>query len=225
MLNDKNRLAACEEIVETGLMMSIKGLVAGVWGNISRRLEDGTVAITPSGCDYKRLTAGDIVITGMNGNVIAGERPPSSELPLHLAVYAVRGDVAAIVHTHSVFASAMAVARRPIPPIIEDLVMVNGDCVAVADYALPGSSQLAINAVAALGDRAAVLLANHGALGTGQTLYEALTICELVEKAAQIYLYASAIGDVQTLSESDCRQLQAAYRQKYRARLNAGRIE
>jgi len=171
-----------EEIIATGLTLLDKNLVAGSWGNVSSRTACGRlIAITPSGRNYRGLQADDIVIVDYDEHVVEGTLKPSSELPLHSAIYQARSDVKAIVHTHSIFASACAVARRTIPPIIEDLVQLAGGEIEVAVYALPGTKDLATNAVRALGNKNAVLLANHGVIGCGQSLDEALTACELVE--------------------------------------------
>lgn len=215
-----DKLAAVRaEVAATGLALLERGLVAGTWGNISARVP-GTdlVAVTPSGRDYRSLGPEDIVVTDLAGNTVAGGLKPSSELPLHLAIYAGRPDIGAIVHTHSVFASALAAARRPLPPIIEDLVQLAGGTIEVARYALPGTAELAAHTVAALGDRQAVLLANHGVVGCGGALPEALTACELVEKGAQVYIYANLLGGAHVLSGEDVAIMRRFYLEHYRRR-------
>jgi L-fuculose-phosphate aldolase len=206
------------EIIAVGRKMIESGLVTGSWGNISVRIDEDTIAITPSGRNYLSLQADDIVLVSQAGNTLAGVLKPSSELPLHLAVYQSRRDIQAIVHTHSVFASACAVAHKAIAPIIEDLVQVVGGSVDVAPYALPGTTELAENAVKSLGNKNAVLLANHGVLGCGATLQEALLCCELVEKAAQIFIYAQSIGGAVALSEADVLVMHEFYSEHYRYR-------
>ena len=207
-----------ERILETGIYLLDKGLVAGTWGNISVRLSDNLFAITPSGRNYLTIQPEDIVIVNASGETIEGHLTPSSELPLHLAVYAARPDIGGIVHTHSVFASACAVSRRPIPPIIEDLVQLAGGEISVAPYALPGTPQLANNAVHALASKFAVLLANHGVVACGKTLSEAVTAAELVEKAAQIFSWAQLLGGAVPLSEEDVAGMHSFYLEHYRQR-------
>jgi L-fuculose-phosphate aldolase len=208
-----------QDIVAAGNELLAKGLVAGTWGNVSARLPDSDrIAVTPSGHDYRTLTPDDVVLVDIHGGVVDGRLKPSSETPLHIAVYKSRPDVKAIVHTHSTFASACAVARKPIPPIIEDLVQLAGGSVEVAHYALPGTVELAQNAVIALKQRNAVLLANHGVVGCGQSLREAITACELVEKAAQIYIYAQNLGGACCLSETDVNKMHEFYLNHYRQR-------
>lgn len=207
------------QVIKAGHELLKKGLVAGTWGNISSRIpESNLIAVTPSGCNYLNLSEKDIVIVDLEGNVIDGTLKPTSELLLHLTIYNARKDVQAIVHTHSVFASALAVAHKSIPPIIEDLVQLAGGSVDVAQYALPGTNELAQNAVKALGTKNAVLMANHGAVGCGQSLREAMTACELVEKSAQIYIYANQIGGANVLSDNDIKIMHDFYKEHYRHR-------
>jgi L-fuculose-phosphate aldolase len=124
------------------------------------------------------------------------------EHPLHLAIYNARSDVQAVVHTHSTYASALAVLRLPIPQIIDELVFQLGGQVEVADYAFPGSRELADNVVEALGPRNAVLLANHGGLAVGSTLDRAYQNALLLERAAHIFLLACAVDQkkIRTIS-------------------------
>ena len=213
------------EILSIGCAMLDKGLVAGTWGNISSRVPGTSlIAITPSGKGYREISPTDIVLVNHDGRTIEGNFKPSSELPLHLAIYKARADIQAIVHTHSVFASACAVAHKNIPPIIEDLVQLVGGGVEVADYALPGTEELAKNIVVALGEKNAVLLANHGVVGCGQSLTEGMMACELVEKAAQIYIYANQIGGAQILSDKDVAVMHDFYVEYYRGRQQGRKI-
>lgn len=207
------------QIVTIGLELLEEGLIAGTWGNISGRcFQSELVAITPSGRNYRTISPEDIVIVDYDGRIKEGNGIPSSELPLHLAIYKARPDVQAVVHTHSIFASACSVARKTIPPIIEDLIQVAGGSIEVAEYALPGTAQLAVNTVNALGTKNAVLLANHGVIGCGQSLCDALLACELVEKAAQIYAYANQLGGAVVLSDEDVAVMHTFYQQYYRKR-------
>lgn len=192
------------KIIDTGKELLASGLVVGTWGNISVILPDGSgYLITPSGMDYDLLTEDDLVYMDLTGNVMQGRRKPSSEFHLHQEIYKVRSDIKAIVHTHSLYASAFAVTRTSIPPIVEDIAQLNGGPVEVADYALPGTEELARKAAKALKNRFAVILANHGMVGTGRDIAEAVKVCRLVEKTAQIMIYAQNIGQPVTLSGAD----------------------
>jgi L-fuculose-phosphate aldolase len=192
----KEVLAAARQILE-------KGLVTGTAGNVSLRLKaDGgrsLLAITPSSRDYLSLTPDDIQILDFNARKIEGDLTPSVETLLHISIYRARKDVNAIIHTHSVFASAMAVAGLSIPPIIDEQVAYLGGEIKLAKYAPSGSPELAKSAIAALGKRYAVLLANHGSVGVGANLPAAFHACELLENTAMIYLLALSTGSINEL--------------------------
>lgn len=207
----------CQAVIEYAHRMTEKGLIAGTWGNISVRIPDtDMIAITPSGRDYMTLVPSDIAIVNMKGEWVDGNYKPSSELPLHLAVYRARQDVGALIHTHSIYASACAAARRSIPAIIEDVAMMNGGDIEVAEYAANGSTELAANTVRALGEHQSVLLANHGMLGCGSNLKEAMTMCELVEKTARIFIAAQSLGGAVELDRDDVMRMRNQYLQHYR---------
>ncbi len=193
-----------KKIVEKGMEILSTNLIVGTWGNISCRVPgENYIAITPTGMNYDSLVPEDIVVLDLKGNIISGTRKPSIEVPLHLSIYKARKDVQAIIHTHSAYATAMAVAQKEIPGAIEDLVQIVGGNVRVNEYALPGTEQLGVNTVKALEGRNAVLLANHGMLGVGCNLDEALKVCQVVEKSAQIVLLAQLIGGAVELSQGD----------------------
>jgi len=205
-----------KNVVEMGMEIIVKNLTVGTWGNISSRVPgENYIAITPTGMSYDTLVPEDIVVVDLEGNIVRGTRKPSIEVPLHLSIYKAREDVQAIVHTHSAYASAMAVARKEIPGAVEDLVQIVGGNVRVNEYALPGTAQLGINTVKALEGRNAVLLANHGMLGVGRDLNEALKVCQVVEKSAQIVLFAQLLGGVVELSNEDIDGMRNFYLQGY----------
>ncbi|SHE53213.1 L-fuculose-phosphate aldolase [Desulfofundulus australicus DSM 11792] len=205
-----------EQVYKMSLRMATSGLVTGSWGNISARVpREELVVITPSGIPYANLQARDMVVLDLDGRVVEGEKRPSTEFMLHLAIYHARPDVYAVMHTHSVFASALAVARKPIPPILEDLAQTVGNGVAVASYARAGTEELARAAVEALGDRGAVLLANHGVVGVGRNLEEAFMVCQIVEKSAKVYVWADLVGQPAILPAEEVEALRSSYLQGY----------
>lgn len=209
-------LTARKKVIEKGKEILATNLTVGTWGNISCRISgENCIAITPTGMNYDDLVPEDIVIMDLEGNIINGIRKPSIEVPLHLFIYKAREDAKAIVHTHSAYATAMAVARKEIPGAIEDLVQIAGGNVRVNEYALPGTEQLGINTVKALEGRNAVLLANHGMLGVGRDLDEAFKICQVVEKSAQIVLLAQMMGGAIELSQGDIDGMRNFYLQGY----------
>lgn len=197
-----------------------KRLVTGSWGNISLKFEKDCYAITPSGHRYSTMSVEDIAIINSEGIKLTGECIPSSETPLHLAIYKARPDIRAIVHTHSVYATACSAMHSSIPALIEDTAQVVGGEVRTAKYAISGSNELGEYAVEALGTNHAVLLANHGVVCCGRDLDEALIIAELVEKAARIYCITAAIdgGDGIPLDNKDIVSLHDFYNKHYRKR-------
>lgn len=211
-----NLMDVRQKIVEKGNEILATRLTVGTWGNISCRIpSENSLAITPSGMNYDTLTAEDVVIADFNGDILNGKRKPSIELPLHLAIYLARRDVQAIIHTHSAYASSLAVARKEIPGAIEDLVQIVGGNVRVNEYALPGTPELGAKAVKALEGRNAVLLANHGMLGVGRDLDEALKVCQVVEKSAQIIIFAQLVGGAVELSAEDIAGMRNFYLNVY----------
>lgn len=208
-------MAIRSEIIKTGIQLVEQGLVASTWGNISVKKDNNSIYITPSGMEYRTLEPSDLVLVDLEGNILEGNRQPSSELCLHLAFYKQRQDIGAIVHTHSIYASAYSALRKPIPPLIEDLAQVVGGAVEVAPYALPGTEELAQNAVNTIGTRGAVLLANHGVVGVGTSLAEAYKACLLVEKTAHIGLAAQVLGEPVALSAEDVERMRMMYLHSY----------
>jgi len=191
---------AKQTVLEAARDMSEKGLVVGTSGNISLRLPSAgkkqLLAITPTSRHYDTLDIDDIPIIDFDGQPVEGDLPPSVETPLHIGIYRARKNVNAVIHTHSVFASAVSVAGLDIPPIMEDQVIFLGGEIKLAGHALSGTRELVTNVISALGDRSAVLLPNHGAVGTGRTMRDAFTVCELIENTARIYLLALSAGRV-----------------------------
>lgn len=216
-LTDDDKLV-CSSIVAAGKMLMDRHLVAGSWGNISCKIGESIYAVTPSGKGYATLTDEDIVIIDRQCNSVCGKHTPSSESRLHTAIYSACPDAGAVIHTHSIYASALAAMHKPIPPIIEDIVQIIGGSVNCAEYALPGTQQLADNAVRALNGRKAVLLANHGAVCWGKTLEDALTVAEILEKAAQIAIICQSYGGAIELPESDIAVMHDFYNKHYSKR-------
>lgn len=196
---------ARKTVLEAARKMLEKGLVVGTSGNVSLRLSSNgknqMIAITPPARYYDTLKVDDIPIIDLDGKRIAGKLPASIETPLHIEIYRARKDINAIIHTHSVYASAVAVAGFDIPSILEDQVVFLGGEIKLAGYAPSGTPEQMTNVLSALGDRNAVLLANHGAVGTGRTMQDAFTACELIEKTAKVYLLALSAGKVNQLPE------------------------
>ena len=206
MIYETQRDAVCEYAIR----MWRAGLVVGSAGNISVRAPSTAphFVITPSSIPYQDLTPELIMVVDEDGDLLELddeplEHAPSFETPMHLAVYAARPDVGAVVHTHSKWASARAVAGAPIPPIVDEMVVYFGGPVEVAAYAPSGSDELAENVSAALGPRSGVLLGSHGVLTTGKDLKRAYKNAELIEHIAQIVTVATQIhgGPIEPLPD------------------------
>ena len=205
------------EVTCAAMEMASRGLVSGSSGNVSVRLSpqdapDPLIAVTPSGKPYSDLEEADIVVVDQDGEPVEGDGVPSSETLLHLALYRSRPDIAAVVHTHSLFASVAAVAGMEIPPILDEMATTLGGPVRVSEYGFPGSAELADKVALALGDRAAALIRNHGAVGVGGSAQEALEVCTLLERAAQIFIYTSLLGRATLVPQDSIEAEQAIYR-------------
>ena len=208
-----------QSVVEAGLVLVRSGMTNGTYGNISCRVDKTCIAITPSGRDYEQLIPADIIVTDLDGNIIEGTLHPSSELPLHLEIYKSFPEARAIVHTHSVYASALAVAHKDLPPIIEDLTQIVGGTVRCTDYTIAVTKELGLKAVEAMeGGRSAALLANHGAVCWGRNMKEALATAQILEKAAQIYCIANTFGSPFPLNENTVNTLHDFYLNHYSKR-------
>jgi L-fuculose-phosphate aldolase len=205
-----------EEIVRACRKLSAAGLVVGTAGNVSVLAGD-LVAVTPSGVDYAELAAGDVGVHRLDGTPVEARLAPTSELPLHLAVYgayagagagpdagpeAGPGAAAAIVHTHSVAATAVATLADELPPIHYYVAMFGGT-VRVAPYATYGTDELASNAVQALRGRTACLLGSHGAVAVGPDLKTAYDRAVYLEWVCDVYLRAAAAGTPRLLPPAE----------------------
>ncbi|MER7207559.1 class II aldolase/adducin family protein [Streptosporangium sp. NPDC000239] len=204
MLLAEQRRLLCEHgrrIVETGLVL-------GTSGNLSVRLGD-LVAVTPGGLALDRLEPEACPVVGVGGDLVEGDLSPSSETPMHLAIYAATGTTA-VVHTHSTFATVVSAVMTELPPVHYNTTLLGG-VVKVADYATYGTAELAGNVMTALGDRQAVLLANHGGVTLGDDLPQAFEAARLLEWLCEVYVRARALGEPRTLTGD---QLSAVVRRR-----------
>ena len=205
-----------EKVIEIALKAQKERLISLTMGNFSARdKETGYICITPSGMEYDKLTAEDIVVMDAEGNILDGDRKPSIEHPLHCAVYRRRKDVFGVSHTHSVFATAWAACNENIPVVVAELAALVGGPVECAPYKPMGSSELAETAAAHLKDRHAILLANHGVLAVGHDIETAFANSVVVEEGAKIAYYARQIGVMRVIPEDECRSLRKSTLEKY----------
>ena len=199
-----------EDLVAFARRMAGDDLAPGTSGNLSVRRQD-MVAITPSGVSYERMGPADIcLVRVMDGAPQPGLRP-STETPMHLAVYRATG-AGAIVHTHSPFVVALSTVLDELPAVHYAMADLGG-IVRVAPYTRFGTPQLAANAVAALAGRNAVILRNHGALACGPDLTRAYDRARTLEWLARVYWYARLAGTPQTLNEAALTEVSDATRE------------
>lgn len=178
-----------KELISFAKKIYKKGLVSGVSGNLSLRVDEKAFLITPASKSYEKLQIEDLVLLDMEGNIIEGQKEPSSEKKLHIEIYKNREDVGAIIHTHSVFTCVLAALEMSLPMILEEQQEILGGEIKVAKYAPAGSETLAKEAIKAIGTNKAVILAKHGLVSVGENMDEAYLVCNLIERLSKIYLY------------------------------------
>ena len=187
-----------------------RGLVAGPDGNVSVRLHEGSIVVTPSGMSKVDVTPDDLVLVDPEGRVLDGKGNPSSELRMHLRIYERRADVSAVVHAHPPTATAFAVAGESfMAPVLPEVILQMGE-VPIVRYATPGTADLADSFDPYLARHDAFLMANHGATTVGPTLEVAHQRMESLEHAARIILAARMLGRVNELSPADVKALRAS---------------
>jgi L-fuculose-phosphate aldolase len=192
-----------KQIISTALAMNAHGINRGTSGNVSARWETGFL-ITPSGLPYQDTRPSDLVFVDAAGKP-AGSRLPSSEWRFHYDIYRNRSDATAVVHTHSSFATTLACLGKAVPAFHYMIAVAGGNNIRCAPYATFGTQQLSNNALKALKDRKACLLANHGVIAIGPGLDKALALAVEVESLCEQYLRALQIGKPNILSAQEMR--------------------
>ena len=175
------------QLVDYGKQLVASGLVQGTWGNLSARLDDTYMLVTPSGLDYARLTPADMVKVNMRTLEYEGDLKPTSEKSLHAAIYQNRPDIGGIIHTHSKYCCVYAAARRDLP-IPADRQTAFQSPIKLAPYAPPGSKTLTKNTAAAVGDNYGAIMAGHGMIACGRDLTAAFQNCKQLEAIAEASL-------------------------------------
>jgi len=196
-----------ERIVEIGRLLYEKSLIASTEGNLSVRLGGDRFLVTPAGLGKGRLRAADLVTVDASGRRIAGARRPSTEIRVHLAIYAVRSDVQAIVHAHPPTATGFAVAGVPLADCVLPEVITTVGSVPLVPYATPGESELAERILPVARDHDAFLMQNHGAVTLGSDLLQAFHRMEMIESFARILLTARSLGRVEPLAPEEVTKL------------------
>ena len=199
---DRNAGEIKAALLATAKEMLRTGLVEGTSGNLSARLPDGNVALTPSSLSYEEMQLEDLVVVDLDGNLLEGERGPTTEMALHLACLRKYPELGGVIHSHAMFATMFAVTHQPIPCVIEEFDVFVGGEVPVANYQVTGSDELGEEVASWLGDRGAVLMANHGLLTVGKSPEKAMQVAHLVERTAKIVWGARLLGDLVPLPEA-----------------------
>ncbi len=189
------------ELLAIAQELATLGLNKGTSGNVSVRHEDGFL-ITPSGMDIAEMQTSSMVMMSMDGTPQSTGKP-SSEWRFHRDIYQAKPHVGAVIHTHSMFATTLACLQKDIPPFHYMIAMAGGNNIPCAPYALFGTQALSDGAIAALEDRKACLLANHGMIATGRDLKQALAITQEVETLCEQYWRALQIGQPYILSQQE----------------------
>jgi len=185
-------------------------LTPGTTGNLSVR-EGNHFAITPTGMPYEDVSVGDVPVLTLDGEQVSGDAGPSSETPMHSGIYRER-DVGAIAHTHSPWATTLAVLGIELPPV-HYMIALAGTRVPVADYATYGTAELAANTVEtmAAADTSACLLASHGVVATGDTAGDAIETALAVESVARVYCQARMLGEPEPMSDDEIETVAAKF--------------
>lgn len=201
-----------DEVLAAAKDMLRLGLTAGTSGNVSGRLDDGHVVITPSSVPYEDMTLADLVVIDADGALVEGTRSPSSEKSVHLASYRRYPEIGSVIHAHPLYASMFACARLPIPAVIDEFAVYVGGAVPCAEYAMTGTPELGEYAADCLSDVGSALLASHGTITVSGSPALAIAQLGVVERAAQIVWGARALGPVAELPEQVNATLTGYYR-------------
>ena len=196
------------ELIRVTKQAYAEKMFAATSGNLSiYDRESGRMYITPGSYPYDIMTADDVMVIDLDGNILEGIHKPSSEWKMHAAVYKNDSRVNAVVHTHSPYATSFAVNRLPIPVILYEIVYFLGGDIPVAEKAIPGTPEVGENCVKVLKDRYGCLMANHGALAIGDTLARAYTRAVYIEDAARAYALALRNGPVYVIESAEIEKM------------------
>jgi len=204
-----------KEIVDVGRRFNEMGYVAGTSGNISVRVGENALLITPSGMNKGMMSPEDILLVDLDGNLLESSyHKPSSEIKMHLIGYRERPDISAIVHAHPPFSMGFATARLPLNmPVLPEAILVLGD-IPLVKYSTPSTREVPDNLKPYLKGHNAFLLENHGSLTFGENLESAAHRMETLELYAKVILIARMLGGEKLLSEEDLSKLKRTLESK-----------
>ena len=199
--------AATLAIIAVCHRLAAQGYVAATDGNVSARLEDGDILVTPAGMNKGVVTEADLVRVRPDGKVISGSRKPSTEIGMHLFLYAQRPDVHAVVHAHPIYATAFAAVRLPLTGAHFPEVVIGVGAVPLAPYATPSTDEVRKSLAPYVKECHAILLASHGVVTMGASLEEALGRMEKVEQTAHVLTVARILGGAKRLTTDELTRL------------------
>lgn len=199
-----------QQIIDAACDLTVKGLSPGLSGNVSARSGD-SLLITPSATPYDTLSPADLVEVGLDGSIAVGQRKPSNETPFHRELYRAYPHAGAIIHTHSLKASALSCLAKPVPAFHYMVAVAGGKQIPCAAYKTPGSEALAAELVSTLAGYNACIMANHGQIVLAPTLAAAASLTEEIENLAAMYLDVLAAGEPQLLSDAEMDEVLALF--------------
>ena len=190
-----------KDVVQGAKAIYTRGLVEAGEGNVSiRNYKNKELFITPSFNQYTTLTGNDVVHMNFDGTALSAGKLPSTEVKMHIAIYETRPKVAAVIHTHSTYATILSIVHKSIPILMEEMYIFLGGSIEVSDFGEAHTEEMGQVALKALGKKNAALLANHGVIVCGKSIDHAVKFAELVEKLAKIYWGALQIGEPKIIS-------------------------
>ena len=207
-------------VCDSGKKLLSEGYVSGTWGNISHRINNHLMAITPSGLPYETMDADDIVIVNYIDHFYQGKTKPSSEFKLHTEIFRTRRNIKAVIHTHQTNASIVAATRTDVPPILDDMAQIIGPSIRCTRYAHSNTVEIVQATVAALKGRFAALMANHGAVCIGRDMDEAFVVCQVLEKACKAFIEGAIIGGAKEIPKDYAVQMHQSYLEDYSKQRN-----
>ncbi len=204
------------DVAQYARKMHDSGLVRATQGNLSaRNAASGLICLTPSGADYERLNAEDVVVVDEAARVVEGKWRPTLELPLHTLILRRRRDIHCVMHTHSPYATAFGVVYQPVPMILAESALCLGREVPVAPYQMSGTPEFAELIADYLSDGAAVIWGNHGAMVVGVDLARTYSIAHALEDSARVYAIARQLGTPVPLPEDEIAKLHTFWQEHY----------
>ncbi len=213
-----------ENLLKTCRRLADKGFVAATDGNVSSRLADGRVLITPSARNKADVDIEELIIVGMDGRVLEGIGRPSNEFAMHSFIYGARPEVKAVVHAHPPFATAFAAARIPLDGLVFPEVIVAFGKIPLAEYAAPSTPAMAASIEPFVKEYDAIMLSNHGVVTCGESLDEAYDKMEKTEHTAKVAYLVRQLGGAKELSRKEVEELASVSERSYGKKIDIERL-